>query len=96
VSLLTCGGLWWQSQHQSATLSHTNGDRVSEKQAGTIDPFFVSVKQAAVLLNISPWSCRQLLDAGEIESRYQGRRRLVVVESLKRYAEALPTTRESA
>lgn len=61
-----------------------------------IDPIFVSVKQAAHLLGVSPWSCYQLLDAGEIESRYYGRRRLVDVQSLRRYAAQLPGTPESA
>lgn len=60
-------------------------------------PIFVSVKQAAQALGISPWTCYQLLDAGEIESRYQGRRRLVVVQSLHDYASGLPSERpESA
>ena len=51
----------------------------------------MSVKDAAKALAISPWSCYQLLDAGQIDSRYQGRRRLVSVASLREYAERLPT-----
>jgi hypothetical protein len=43
------------------------------------------------MLAISPWSCYQLLDNGKIDSRYQGRRRLVSVASLHKYAEGLPT-----
>lgn len=59
-------------------------------------PILVSVKQAAQMLGISTWSCYQLLDDNEkrkapIESRYIGRRRLVVLESLKKYAAELPT-----
>jgi hypothetical protein len=57
---------------------------------GTLDPIFVSVKQAAAALNISPWVCYQLLDQKKIASRYQGRRRLVVVDSLREYAASLP------
>lgn len=57
---------------------------------GTIDPIFVSVKQAAQALNISSWVCYQLLDERKIDSRYQGRRRLVSVESLREYAKSLP------
>lgn len=56
-----------------------------------IAPIFVSVKQAAQMLAISPWSCYQLLDAQAIDSRYQGRRRLVDVASLREYARNLPT-----
>jgi excisionase family DNA binding protein len=55
-------------------------------------PIFVSVKQAANMLAISPWSTYQLLESGEIESRYKGRRRLVLVSSLEEYARNLPTT----
>lgn len=59
---------------------------------GSIEPIFVSVKDAAKILGgISPWSVYQLLDAGAIKSQYHGRRRLVVVDSLREYAKALPT-----
>lgn len=54
-------------------------------------PIFISVKQAADMLAISPWSTYELLNSGEIESRYHGRRRLVLVESLRKYAASLPT-----
>lgn len=61
---------------------------------GRIDPIFVSVKQAAQALSISPWLCYQLLDEGKIASQYQGRRRLVRVDSLRAYADHLPTEPE--
>lgn len=61
--------------------------------ASSIDPIFVSVKEAARALNISTWSCYQLLDDRVIDSRYQGRRRLVDVASLREYARNLPTER---
>lgn len=64
--------------------------------SGTIDPIFVSVKEAARALNISTWSCYQLLDENKIDSRYQGRRRLVDVASLREYARNLPTERDDA
>lgn len=59
------------------------------KHEGTIDPIFVSVKQAARALNISPWSCYKLLDRGEIAGTYFGRRRLVYAHSLREYADRL-------
>lgn len=66
-------------------------------EAEGIEPIFVSVKQAAQALAISPWSCYQLLDEQKIESRYEGRRRLVLVASLREYAANMPTIRpESA
>lgn len=58
-----------------------------------LEPHFVSVKAAAEFLDSTPWSVYQLLDAGAIESRYEGRRRKVVVSSLRAYANNLPTER---
>lgn len=63
---------------------------------GTLTPIFTSVKEAARLLSISPWSLYQLLDTGAIDSRYQGRRRLVVVSSLYEYANRLPSVPEAS
>ena len=59
---------------------------------GRIDPIFISVKQAAQALNVSTWVLYQLLDQNKIDSRYHGRRRLVVVDSLREYAKNLPST----
>lgn len=61
---------------------------------GELSPIFVSVKQAAKALNISPWSMYQLLDSKKVTSQYQGRRRLVRVDSLRDYADSLPTVPE--
>lgn len=64
---------------------------------GTVEPIFVSVKDAARLLGgISPFVVYQLLDRGQIASQYQGRRRLVLLKSLREYAKNLPSTPESA
>jgi excisionase family DNA binding protein len=57
-----------------------------------LDPIYVSVKEAARLLGLSAWSIYQKLDQQVIESRYDGRKRLVVVESLRKYAASLPST----
>lgn len=43
------------------------------------------------MLSLTPWSVRQLLDAKVIESAYHGRRRLVVLESVRAYADSLRT-----
>ena len=56
-----------------------------------IEPIFTSVNEAARILDTTPWSVYKLLDAGEIESVYMGRRRKVSVESLRAYAANLPT-----
>ena len=55
-----------------------------------LDPIYVSVKEAARILGLSPWSIYQKLNDQQIESRYDGRKRLVVVESLRKYAASLP------
>ena len=65
-------------------------------RAEGLEPIFVSVKQAADALALSTWQVYQILDSGEIESRYKGSRRLVVVRSLREYAEQLPTERPQA
>ncbi len=57
-----------------------------------VDPIYVSVKEAARILGLSTWSLYKKLDDQAIESRYDGRKRLVVVASLREYAAALPTT----
>ena len=54
------------------------------------DPIFISVKETARLLNLTPWSVYALLDDQKIESRYHGRRRLVSMASVKDYAANLP------
>jgi excisionase family DNA binding protein len=58
------------------------------------DPIFVTVKEGARLLGISPWTCYQLLKTGGLESRYIGRRRLIPLAALTTYAEGLPTEPE--
>lgn len=57
-----------------------------------VDPIYVSVKEAARLLGLSTWNIYQKLDQQVIESRYDGRKRLVVMESLRKYAANLPAT----
>lgn len=54
-----------------------------------IEPIFVSVKQAAEALGVTPWQTYKLLDEQLIDGRYLGRRRLVNVESLREYAASL-------
>lgn len=57
-----------------------------------LQPIFVTVKQAAAMLAISPWSLYKLLDDNAIVSQYHGRRRLVLLASVRDYAANLPTT----
>lgn len=62
-----------------------------------VTPIFVTVKDAAAILGgVSPWTVNQLCRDDVIESRFHKRRRLVVLASLKAYAESLPATREES
>jgi excisionase family DNA binding protein len=54
------------------------------------DPIFISVKEAARLLNLTTWTVYKLLDEKAIQSQYQGKRRLVRLESLRSFADSLP------
>jgi len=56
------------------------------------DPLLITVKAAAERLSLTPWSVYRLLDDQKIESVYQGRRRYVVMASLREYADSLPNT----
>jgi excisionase family DNA binding protein len=58
-----------------------------------LDPIFITVKDAARMLGVSTWTTYQLLDSQTIASQYHGRKRLVVLTSLREYAEGLPTSR---
>lgn len=56
-----------------------------------VEPIFVSVKDAAKILGgISPMAVYELCNKDKIETRYFGRRRLVVLSSLREYASGLP------
>lgn len=55
------------------------------------DALLITVKEAADRLSLTPWSVYRLLDDKKIASVYQGRRRYVVVESMREYVDNLPT-----
>lgn len=61
-----------------------------------VEPIFVSVKDAARILGVSAFTVYDLCDKQAIKSQYQGRRRLVVLKSLREYAAALPQFPEAA
>jgi helix-turn-helix protein len=58
-----------------------------------VTPIFVTVKEAARILALSPFTVSKKLDAGIIDSRYEGTRRLVRLSSINEYADSLPTER---
>ena len=60
--------------------------------SSTESPLLVSVKKTAYeLLDLDVSTVYKMLDRGELEGRYIGRRRMVVYESVKAYVEGLPT-----
>lgn len=71
---------------------------VGHPQTEGIEPIHVSVADAARILGISPHHCNRLLNTepSPIDSRYLGKRRLVVLASLRKYASDLPAQREES
>ena len=71
---------------------------IPESRTTEVAPIHVTVKDAARILGISPHHCYRLLNAEPpaIDSRYIGKRRLVVLASLRAYAESLPVKPEAA
>lgn len=61
---------------------------ISPSEGGVVRPIFLSIKDAAGVLGVSPWSVRRLLDESEIADTWIGGRRLVVLRSLEEYAAA--------
>lgn len=56
---------------------------------------FVSAKDAAHMLGLSRNEMYDLLNKQVIESRYHGKRRLVLLASVHAFADALPTERSA-
>lgn len=54
-----------------------------------VEPVFTSVDEAARFLNLNPREVYRLLDQGQIQSVHHGRRRLIIVATLRAYAERL-------
>lgn len=55
-----------------------------------------SVKEAAQILCVSPWTVYELMDQGRLAGVYQGRRRYVTDAAIKAYVASLSNVPESA
>lgn len=72
---------------------------LSDTSPQEVEQVTTTVKGAAQILGqmlgipVTNWGIYKLLDAGEIECRYKGARRLVVIESIHQYVRDLPTER---
>lgn len=58
-----------------------------------VEKVFVSTKEAAHLLGVSRNHIYELLNQQAIESRYLGKRRLVMMTSLRKFMDDLPAER---
>lgn len=69
-----------------------------EVTADSIDPIFVSCKDAAKVLGLSIWEMYEMTSGDDpvIKVSFRGRRKLVHVDSLREYAANLPTERPEA
>lgn len=50
----------------------------------------VDTRAAAQMVGLSERTVRDLCNEGRVDSRYHGRKRLVLVDSLRAYVESLP------
>jgi excisionase family DNA binding protein len=55
-----------------------------------------SIKEAAYVLNVTPWLVYKLADDGVLASVYQGRRRYIKADSLDAYVASLPTEKPAS
>lgn len=62
----------------------------------TVPPILVTVKRAADVLGLSPWTVGKLCRDGVIKSGFEGRRRLIPWSALQAYANNLPSEPPSA
>lgn len=67
--------------------------RTHDDAAAPREAVFVSTKEAARLLGLSRNHVYDLLNQDAIESRYLGKRRLVLVSSLNEFIDGLPAER---
>lgn len=65
---------------------------MSHNEQANNGPLLVSIKDAADMLSVTTWTVYKLADSGELDSRYQGRRRYVTTASLRDYVAGLPNT----
>lgn len=68
---------------------------MSPTDTSNLEPIYISVKQAADMLNITPWSIYKELKnpASLLDDRYFGKRRLITVDSVRAFGANFPTER---
>jgi hypothetical protein len=57
------------------------------------EPISVPVSEAAAMVGLGKSTLEQVIAAGDIDVRYKGSKRLVLVKSLRAYIESLPRER---
>ena len=77
-------------------MPHLNTPPNAGGESTNEDPrIFISVKEAAAKLGLSAWEVYQLCGSGTLESGKHGKRRLVLLESVRGYAAAILAGDES-
>lgn len=77
-------------------MPHLNTPPNTGGESTNVDPrIFVSVKEAASMLGLSAWEVYQLCGSGTLESGKHGKRRLVLLESVRGYATTILAGDES-
>ena len=68
---------------------------MSKPDTAGLEPIFISVKKAADMLDVTPWSIYELLkqEPCPLVAQYFGKRRLVRLDSVRAFADNLPTER---
>lgn len=59
-----------------------------------MQPISFTIKSAGVATGLGPTTLYQLIKEGKIQARKEGRRTLILAESLRRHIEGLPSVRE--
>lgn len=68
-------------------MTHHNPPNSTGDEASGAEPILISVKEAARLLNLTPWSVYEKCNSGVLASGKDGRRRMVSKASVKEYAD---------
>jgi hypothetical protein len=71
-------------------------ERKSKSSAVALEPMLVSIADAAAYTGESLWTVKMRLRDGTYEAVKSGRRTLVVLATVKRYAENLPDAKFAA
>lgn len=70
-------------------MPHHNTPQDRGGKSASLDPIFITVKEAARILALSPWQVYQMCGSGVLDSVKQGKLRSVKYASVLEYADSL-------